>query len=108
MMTRHYGTWVTVFDGRNSVDPEHSVADALGSYGSDYDIPGLIDHYRRAINAALPNTVWLCGDEFIGPVDDSAGWEDYPVTEEGHLDIATIVESVDFYEIAELYDTKGE
>lgn len=108
MMTRHYGTWVTVFDGRESSTPEHMVADALGSYGSDYDIPGLIDHYRSAINSALPDSVWLCGDEFIGPVDDSSGWDDYPVTEEGHLDIATIVESVDFYQIAEMYDTKGE
>ena len=56
--------------------------------------------YRAAINAALPDEVQLCGDEFYGPAFelDTAG---YPVDEDGRLDIAAIIDGIDFWGIVD-------
>lgn len=102
--TTSYGTWC------NRVDPystslEASVEDALGDFASDYDVDGLVAAYRRAINDALPPSVSLCGDEFIGPWQPGPGeFDDYPHDEYGGLDIRAIVNSVDFWQLAEKFD----
>lgn len=102
--TTSYGTWC------NRVDPystslEASVEDALGDFAGDYDTDGLVAAYRRAINEALPPSVSLCGDEFIGPWQPEPGeFDDYPHDEYGGLDIRAIIGGVDLWKLAEQFD----
>lgn len=96
--TTEYGSWVKAGDGTLSV--EDSIAIALGDFGADYDLPTLAAAYRQAINDALPPSVSLCGDVFYGPCHKAdQDFEGYPLTEDGALDIAAIVGSVDFWAI---------
>jgi len=101
--TTSYGTWC------NRVDPystslEASVEDALGDFAGDYDTDGLVAAYRRAINEALPPSVSLCGDEFIGPWKAEHGeFDDYPHDEYGGLDIRAIIGGVDLWKLAEQF-----
>ncbi len=104
--TTSYGTWNNrVQDGELTV--EQSVYVALGDFASDYDLDAVVAGYRAAINEALPSSVSLCGDEFIGPYHaEDADFDGYPTDEEtGRLDIKTIVEGIDFWAIAAEYDT---
>ncbi|MFK0018205.1 hypothetical protein [Streptomyces sp. NPDC090798] len=69
------------------------VAVALGEYASAYDIDGLADAYRDAINKELePTGVSMHGDEFYGP---------HPVVD---VDIAAAFEAVDFWALAPQFD----
>ncbi|MGQ4513679.1 hypothetical protein [Streptomyces sp. DW26H14] len=112
--TTSYGTWCNRVD-QYSTSVEHSVAEAFGSFGADdYDFDGIVRAYRDAINAALPDSVTLAGDEFIGPAYDAdCDWTGYPTTEvpdgledeyEGGLDIAAIIEGVDLNTIMERHE----
>jgi hypothetical protein len=101
--TTSYGTWCNAVD---TLSVEHTVIESLGSFGSDYDVDGLISAYRSAINAALPASVSLCGDEFIGPYYEAdQHFDGYPLTVDGSLDIKAIVDGVDFWSLVEKYDT---
>jgi antitoxin (DNA-binding transcriptional repressor) of toxin-antitoxin stability system len=65
------------------------IADSLGDYAGDYDIPAIVDEFRDALNSALPVGVSLRGErEFYGP---------YP-----HVDvnIAEAIDGIDFWAIA--------
>lgn len=107
--TTGYGTW-----GNNVNNLSAGLADdirtALGEFADDYDMAAIEADWREVINAALPDSVTLTGDEFIGPAyDKDKDWTGYPVQDvpagmedeyEGDLDIKAIVESVDFWEIA--------
>jgi hypothetical protein len=100
-----YGTWNNRVD-QYSLTVEQSVGDFLALYpGIDTD--AVISEYRDAINAALPDSVALCGDEFYGHYydEDCADQKDFPHDEDGRLDIAAIVEGVDFEAIVERIDT---
>jgi hypothetical protein len=102
-----YGTWTT------RVEPyvanfATSVYEALGDLADDYDTDAIEADYRNAINEALPKGVSLCGSEFIGPAYDAdCDFDGYPTDEYGRLDIKTIVESVDFWEIVAKHDTSA-
>lgn len=91
--TRSYGSWNRA-TGHSTLTLDGEVADALlaGVDFNDYSeaqIDAVAAAYRAAINEALPEGVALCGDEFYGPAD-----ADTP-------DLAEIVDSVDFWSIAE-------
>lgn len=96
--TTSYGTWCNRVD-QYSTTVEHSVAEAFGSEGdSGFDFDAIVRDYRTAINAALPDGVSLCGNDFIGPYDsDTAPGSD------GDLDIKGIVDGVDLAAIMEAH-----
>lgn len=108
--TTGYGTWGNNIDA-HSDGLDDDVATALGDFAHDYDVEAITTDWAKAINEALPPHVTLTGNEFIGPAyakdqefdgypmqDVPAGLEDEV---EGALDIKAIVESVDFWAIAE-------
>ena len=99
--TTSYGTWVNHGD-RSHLTVEDTVHVALGDFVEDHDTDGIAADYRAAINAALPDSVSLHGDEFYGPADGD-DWTGYPVTEDGALNINAIVEDIDFWPIAEAH-----
>ena len=71
------------------------------------DVEAVVDEFRDAINAALPDSVSLCGDTFYGPAGHEVvdfETDGYPVDEDGALDFKTIVESVDFWAIVQKHD----
>ena len=106
MINTSYGTWNNRVD-EYTLTLEESVAGALDNYPG-IDTQAVIDAYRDAIDAALPDSVQLCGDQFYGPagcemVDFEA--DGFPVDEDGALDIQAIVQAIDFWAIAERIDT---
>lgn len=103
--TTSYGTW------NNQIEPyaltvEQTIADSLGDFIDDYDVDAITREYRDAINDALPASVSLCGDEFIGPYYEAdTAFESHPHNEDGELDLKAIVDGVDFWAIAAKHDT---
>lgn len=102
VMTTTYGSWSgRVEDSRSALTLRDYVDGSLQDEYDDATTGRIAAAYRDAINAALPDSVQLCGDEFYGPAyptDDE--FDDYP-TDEGRLDIGAVVESVDFWAIVE-------
>jgi hypothetical protein len=109
-----YGTWHNWMPSEG-ISPDQCVSEAIGNDFDEDVIDAVTKDWKDAINAALPPEVSLCGDQFYGPYDDhDPHWTGYPVctTEkwdaEGEplesLDIAAIVESVDFWAIVERHD----
>lgn len=103
--TTSYGTWATCGDRTNTTIGA-TVLDYINGGDADWrervESTGALDRmtadYRDAINAALPDSVSLVGDEFIGPYHPAEpDWD-------GELDIAAIVESVDLGAIVERHD----
>lgn len=104
--TTSYGTWNNRADSA-SLTVESTVAAALGDYAGDHDVDAIATEYRRAINEALPGSVNLCGNEFIGPYHaEDCEFDDYPADEFYSLDIQEIVNGVDFWDIAAKYDKR--
>lgn len=104
MITTSYGTWNRIESLSLSV--EQSVADYLGDFVDDFDFDGVVADYRAAINRALPDSVTLAGDEFIGPhLDADQDFGGYPTDEKGYLDLKAIVDGIDLDEIANRHDT---
>ncbi|MFF0597903.1 hypothetical protein [Streptomyces antibioticus] len=110
--TTSYGTWCNQVN-TYSTSPDVDVVDFIGGADSDWlervEKSGALDKmkacYRSAIEDALPPSVSLCGDEFIGPwqpEDDE--WEGYPTTEDGGLDIAACLEDIDLTPIVDYHD----
>lgn len=96
-----YGTWNRTID-KHTLTLEQSVGDALNGEYTDEQLDAVTEAYRDAINAALPDSVSLCGNELYGPYEtDDDEFAGYPQDDEGDLDIAAIVESVDFWAIVE-------
>jgi hypothetical protein len=100
-ITCSYGTWNRKVDSY-TLTLEQSVGNALNGEYTDKQIEAVTEAYRDAINAALPDSVSLCGNQLYGPYtpgdNEFAG---YPQDDEGDLDIAAIVESVDFWATVE-------
>jgi hypothetical protein len=100
--TASYGTWESrVEDADTTVERTVTNALADGMCG-ETNTAAIVAAYRDAVNAALPASVTLRGEEFFGP----AGYEvvdfesdGYPVDEDGGLDIDAIVRAVDFWGI---------
>jgi len=110
--TTTYGHWTTLVDHTSSTlertvlefisGADRDWISALKTTGALYRI---IADYRAAINEALPHNVALSGNEFIGPFEHAPdAWDGYPTTEDGDLDIAAIVESVDLSAIVARHD----
>jgi hypothetical protein len=107
--TTSYGTWCNQV-APYSTSPDSDVLDYINGGDSDWqallDASGALERiqseYRDAINAALPDSVSLCGDEFIGPhkVEDGE-FDGYPTDEYGSLDIKACVEDIDLEPIVE-------
>jgi len=100
--TTSYGVWKDRVEDADTT-LERTVTNALadGMCG-ETNTAAIVAAYRDAVNAALPASVELRGEEFFGP----AGYEvvdfesdGYPVDEDGGLDIDAIVRAVDFWEI---------
>lgn len=91
--TTTYGSWITSGDGTLTI--EDSITGALGDYSGDFDVEGLIQAYRAAIDEALPETISLCGNEFIGA---------YPMPDDATDQIRAAVATVDLWEIAPRFD----
>jgi hypothetical protein len=108
--TTSYGTWCNRV-APYSTSPDSDVVDYIG--GGDRDWQELLDksgaleqiqiEYREAINAALPPSISLCGDEFIGPAyPDDGEFDGYPTDEYGdELDFKAMVEDIDLAAILE-------
>jgi hypothetical protein len=103
--TTSYGTWCNQVN-QYSTSPDSDVVDYISGGDSDWlelvEKSGALEEmqsaYRNAINEALPSSVSLCGDEFIGPAypEDDDEVED--------LDIKALVEDIDLADIVERYD----
>lgn len=101
--TTGYGSWYNVQGHESTI--ASSIAEACGDYANDYDLEAVEDDYRAAIQAALPDTVTLTGDEFIGPYyDKDKDFDGYPEDPEGSLDLTAIIESVDLIAIVEKHE----
>ncbi|GAA4823978.1 hypothetical protein [Streptomyces ziwulingensis] len=101
--TTSYGTWCNQV-APYSTSPDDDVTGYISGGDNDWqqllDASGALEQirseYRDAINAALPDSVNLCGDEFIGPHQpDDGEWDGYPTEEDGGLDIKACVEGID-------------
>ncbi len=106
--TTSYGTWLNATG--DSLGVKSSIDSALGDFVGDFDLDGIETEYRQLIGSLLPESVSLVGDEFIGPAYPARGeFEGFPTKEDGSLDLAAIVESVDpetFWLIAADYDLR--
>lgn len=100
-MTNEYGTWRLA--DPTSVSVENTVRRALTGYLGDIDIDGVCADWRDAINEALPEWLSLHGDDFYA-TDSAQPVMGYPQTEDGKLDIAALVEEVDFWGIVARHD----
>lgn len=107
--TTSYGTWCNRVNTL-SLSPDADVVDYVSGGPSDWQellqasgaLDRIKDEYRAAINAALPDDIALCGDEFIGPWEPEDGeFDGYPQDEDGALDFAAMVEDIDLAEIVE-------
>ncbi|THA29228.1 hypothetical protein E6R18_25315 [Streptomyces sp. A1277] len=98
-VTTTYGSWLK---HTHELTVGHTIRAAVGEFAADYDLDALENGYRTAVNAALPDGVFLVGDEFHGPYqDEDADFDGYALDEDGRLDIKTIVAGVDLYAIVE-------
>jgi hypothetical protein len=100
VITTEYGTWAD-WTGGGSVTLDAALGDILsGGEFSDEQMTTIAREWRDAINAALPDTVTLAGNDFYGPYNVAdRDWSGYPTDEEGRLDIETIIDSVDIWPI---------
>lgn len=98
--TTSYGNWNNRVE-QYSLSLDDSVETALNGEYTDEEVAAVTQAYRDAINAALPASVDLCGSEFYGYAyeADCADQADYPKDENGSLDLAAIVEGIDFWDI---------
>lgn len=98
-ITQSYGSYNTY--SRYELTVEEGVHGALDEM-PDIDLGKAVQTYRDAINAALPDSVSLCGNEFYGPAyEHDCDFDGYPMDEDGSLDIAAIIDGIDFWEIVE-------
>lgn len=94
-VTTSYGNWNNNLDGF-ALTVEDTIASALGDYVHEYDTDAIAAEYRKLINDALPASVSLCGNEFVGPYyTRDCDFTGYPTDEDGSLDIQAVIVGVD-------------
>lgn len=110
--TTSYGTWCNQVSPY-STSPDSDLDDYVGGGDSAWlerlEKSGALEEmrsdYRHAINAALPDSISLCGDEFIGPAyPDDDEFDGYPTDDAGALDLKACVEDISLEEIVEAND----
>jgi hypothetical protein len=90
--TTQYGSWARYVDGGGST-VEDTIAQYVGEFGADFDVVGLADAYRSAINAQFGDArISLHGNDFYGELGADAGA------------ISTAIEAVDLGSLAEQHD----
>lgn len=110
--TTSYGTWCNRVSSY-STTPDTDVEDYIG--GGDREWRELLEEsgalkkieqeYRDAIEAALPDSISLCGDEFIGPYETEEGeFDGYPRDEFDRLDFKAMFEDIDLAAIVDRND----
>lgn len=113
--TTTYGTWYNV-TGSN-LTPAADIQDVISGGDQEWREAmadsGALDaaeaEWRASIDAALPNGVSLCGNEFYGPAKEAdCDFEGYPVDEDGDLDLAAIIDAIDLNEIIERHDVDNQ
>ncbi|MGA5820790.1 hypothetical protein ACPC54_23355 [Kitasatospora sp. NPDC094028] len=106
--TTNYGSWLN--HTKHSLTPEAVILDFINGGGTEWcervDECGAFSlmgsDYRDAVQAALPDGVYLTGDEFIGPAyEKDQDWD-------GELDISEIIEGIDLGPIVERWDPDAE
>lgn len=99
-----YGTWCNRINDLET-SPEGGLNDYLGGQDPDeYDMDSIHAAYRQAIDDALPPSISLCGDEFIGPAyPEGDEFDGYPKDEDGALDLKAIIEGLDF-DLADVFE----
>ncbi|MFD7016156.1 hypothetical protein [Streptomyces sp. NPDC059928] len=110
--TTSYGNWCNRVN-QYSTSPDSDILDYINGGDADWqemlDKTGALDKikdaYRRAIDAALPPSISLCGSDFIGPADPEDGeFDGYPADDYGSLDFEAMVEDIDLGAIVDYYD----
>jgi len=111
-ITTSYGTWCNRVN-TYSTSPDAEVLGVINGGDADWrerlETTGALDAmkaaYRTAIDAALPPSISLCGNEFIGPAHpDDDEFDGYPTDEAGFLDFKTMLADIDLNAIVEKYD----
>ncbi|MFE0134499.1 hypothetical protein ACFWY6_23500 [Streptomyces sp. NPDC059037] len=107
--TISYGTWcnrVNNFESNPDYSVDAYITNADPAWLELLDNSGALEkiriEYVQAINAALPPSISLSGDEFIGPWQPEEGeFDGYPTDESDGLDFAAMVEDIDLAAIVE-------
>lgn len=110
--TTSYGTWCNQVSPY-STSPDTDVIDYIGGGDTEWlelvqksgALEEMQSDYRAAINNALPPSISLCGEEFIGhayPEDDE--FDGYAVDGHGTLDLKGLLEDIDLGAIVEAND----
>lgn len=97
--------WDSVVD-HNQNTVEGTIAAPLGDHVGDYDLDAFAAAYREAIDDALPPTVRLMGNMFVGVL--GGPWDGYPTCEDGTLDVKAIVDGIDYWAMAARFDRAAE
>lgn len=103
--TTDYGSWSNHGD-KGNVSVEASIADAVSGGDSEWlesmEAAGAFEKiasdYRDAIQEALPEGVYLTGNEFIGPAyAEDRKWD-------GDLDLTGRIKGIDLYKFVQRHD----
>lgn len=109
MNTTVYGDF---HNATGSSNPETLVADYLASAPTEWRqqmeaigaVDAIVEDYVSAIDAALPDNVWLSGSEFIGPHHTDEDYEDAPSMD----DIRELLADIDLGAIVERHGTAAD
>ncbi|MFE4857400.1 hypothetical protein [Streptomyces sp. NPDC056670] len=110
--TTGYGSWCNRVS-QYSTSPEADIRDFINGGDNAWQImleesgalEEIQDAYRRAIDAVLPPSVSLCGNDFLGPADPADDeWAGYPTDETGALAFEELITDIDLGEIVDRYD----
>lgn len=110
--TTSYGNWCNRVN-QFSTSPDSDVLDYINGGDADWrqmlEKTGALDEikdaYRRAIDAALPPSISLCGNDFIGPAyPDDDEFDGYPTDDYGGPAFEELIEDIDLGAIVDYYD----
>ncbi|WP_258047454.1 hypothetical protein [Streptomyces sp. SM13] len=101
-VTTPYGTW---YNKAGELTVGNSVLGAVGDFEDEFDMDAIESDYRDAIEEALPDGVFLSGQEFTGPYYEAdQDFDGYPQDDNGQLDIPAIIASVDLMAIVQKHE----